>query len=54
VFPFLSIFEMIAWLRVLLVKVKLFLFLTKHYVMKRYWGSGVIAPRILDIGTTWR
>jgi hypothetical protein len=22
--------------------------------MKAYWGSGVIAPRILDLGTRWR
>jgi hypothetical protein len=29
------------------VKVKLSLCLTKHYAMKKYWGSGDIAPRIL-------
>jgi hypothetical protein len=28
--------------------------LTKHYDMKAYWGSGSIAPRILDLGTRWR
>jgi len=24
--------------------------LTKHHLMKTYWGSGGIAPRILDLG----
>jgi hypothetical protein len=28
--------------------------LTKHHAMKAYWGSGGIAPRILDLGTRWR
>jgi hypothetical protein len=36
------------------VKVKLSLCLTKHHVMKAYWGSGGIAPSILDFGTRWR
>jgi hypothetical protein len=36
------------------VKVKLSLFLTKHHAMKTYWGSGVIAPRIIVLGTRWR
>jgi hypothetical protein len=36
------------------VKVKLSLCLTKHHAMKTYWGSGGIAPRILDLGTSWR
>jgi hypothetical protein len=37
------------------VKVKLSLCLTKHDAMKAYyWGSGGIAPRILDLGTRWR
>jgi hypothetical protein len=36
------------------VNVKLFLCLTKRYTMKTYWGSGGIAPRILDLGTRWR
>jgi hypothetical protein len=36
------------------VKVKLSLFLAKHYSMKTYSGSGGIAPRILDLGTRWR
>jgi hypothetical protein len=35
------------------VKVKS-LCLTKHHAMKAYWGSGDIAPRILDLGTRWR
>jgi hypothetical protein len=29
-------------------------FLTEHHAMKVYWGSGGIAPRILDLGTRWR
>jgi hypothetical protein len=36
------------------VKVKLPLCLTKHHDMKTYWGSGGIAPRILDLGIRWR
>jgi hypothetical protein len=28
--------------------------LTKYHAMKTYLGSGGIAPRILDIGTSWR
>jgi hypothetical protein len=36
------------------VKVKLSMCLTKHQAMKRYWASGGIAPRILDLGTRWR
>jgi hypothetical protein len=36
------------------VKAKLPLCLTKHQAMKAYWGSGSIAPRILDLGTRWR
>jgi hypothetical protein len=32
------------------IKVKLSLRLTKHHAMKTYWGSGSIAPRILDPG----
>jgi hypothetical protein len=35
-------------------KVKLSLCLTKHHAMKTYWGSGGIAPRIIDLGTRWR
>jgi hypothetical protein len=27
---------------------------TKHHSMKTDWGSGGIAPRILDLGTRWR
>jgi hypothetical protein len=36
--------EISTWLK---VKVKLSLRLTKHHAMKTYWGSGIIAPRIL-------
>jgi hypothetical protein len=36
------------------VKVKLSLYLTKYHAMKTDWGSGGIAPRILDLGTRWR
>jgi hypothetical protein len=36
-------------LRNLKVKVKLSLCWTKHHTMKAYWGSGDIAPRILDL-----
>jgi len=25
-----------------------------HHAMKAYWGSKVIAPRILDLGSRWR
>jgi hypothetical protein len=39
---------------VIKVKVKLSLCLTKHHSMKTYWGSGSIAPRILDLGTRWK
>jgi hypothetical protein len=28
--------------------------LTQHHAMKAYWGSGGIAPHILDLGTRWR
>jgi hypothetical protein len=27
---------------------------TEHHAMETYWGSGGIAPRILDLGTKWR
>jgi hypothetical protein len=27
---------------------------TEHYAMKAYWGSGGIAPRILDLGIRWK
>jgi hypothetical protein len=26
----------------------------ENHSMKAYWGSGGIAPRILDLGTRWR
>jgi hypothetical protein len=35
------------------VKVKLSLCLTKHHAIKTYWGSGGIAPRILNLGSRW-
>jgi hypothetical protein len=35
----------------MIIKVKLCLCLTKHHTMNTYWGSGVIASRILDLGT---
>jgi hypothetical protein len=41
-------------IRLVEVKVKLFLCLTKHHAMKTYWGSGGITPRILDLGTGWK
>jgi hypothetical protein len=28
--------------------------LTEHHAIKVYWGSGGIAPRILDLVTSWR
>jgi hypothetical protein len=31
----------------------LFLYLSKHHATKTYWGSGGIAPRILDLGARW-
>jgi len=34
--------------------VPVLLVLTKHHAMQAYWGSGDIALRILDLGTTWR
>jgi hypothetical protein len=30
------------------------LFLTEHHAIKAYWGSGGIAPYILDFGIRWR
>jgi hypothetical protein len=36
------------------VKVKLSLCLTKPPAMKTYWGSGGIAPYILNLGTRWK
>jgi hypothetical protein len=41
-------------IRMVKVKIKLPLCLTKHHAMKTYWGSGGIAPRILDLGIRWR
>jgi hypothetical protein len=28
--------------------------LTEHHIMEAYWGSGGIAPLILDLGIRWR
>jgi hypothetical protein len=36
------------------VKIKLPLGLTQHHAMKKYWGSGGTALRILNLGTKWR
>jgi hypothetical protein len=36
------------------VEVQSSLCLTKHHATKAYWGSGGIAPRILDLGNRWR
>jgi hypothetical protein len=43
-------------LDLIMVKVKLSLcfYITEHHAMKAYWGSGGIAPRILDLGIRWR
>jgi hypothetical protein len=35
------------------IKVKLPLCLTKHHAMKLYWGSGCIAPFVLNLVTRW-
>jgi len=35
-------------------KVELSLRLTKYHAIKTCWGSGDIAPRILDLSTSWR
>jgi hypothetical protein len=37
--------------KIIKVKVKLSLCLTKHHAMKMDWGSGSISPCILDLGT---
>jgi hypothetical protein len=36
------------------VKLSLWFLLTEHHATKAYWGSGGIAPCILDLGTRWR
>jgi hypothetical protein len=41
-------------LYILKVKVKLSLCLAKHHAMKTYWGSGDVAPHVLNLGTRWR
>jgi hypothetical protein len=35
-------------------KVKLSLPLNKYHIMKTCWGSGCIAPLILELGIRWR
>jgi len=35
-------------------KVNLSMCLSKHHTMKTYWGSGGIAPHILDLGISWK
>jgi hypothetical protein len=35
------------------VKLSLCFFLTEQHAMKAYWGSGIIAPRILNLGIRW-
>jgi hypothetical protein len=35
------------------VNVKSSLFLTKHYIIKTYGGSGRMDPRFLDVGSSW-
>jgi hypothetical protein len=30
------------------------LFFNEHHVLKEYSRNGIIAPRILDLGTEWR
>jgi hypothetical protein len=49
-----SVVMVMILVMVVVVKVKLSLCLTKHHPMKKYWGSGGIAPRIIDHGTRWR
>jgi hypothetical protein len=29
-------------------------FLTEHHTVRAYWGSGGIAPHILDLDTRWK
>jgi hypothetical protein len=48
-----TIFESILHI-LIMVKVRLSLCLTKHHAMKACWGSGSVAPRILDLGTSRR
>jgi hypothetical protein len=35
-------------------KVVSVLSLTEHHAIKAYWGSGSIAPRVLNLGIGWR
>jgi hypothetical protein len=47
---------MMIMMMMMIVKSKVVpvLFLTKHHTMGAFWRGGVIAPRILDLGTKWR
>jgi hypothetical protein len=36
------------------MELKFFLRLTKHHAMNTYWGSGSIAPCVLNFSTRWR
>jgi hypothetical protein len=49
-------FKNLVWVNYIKVKVRvnLSLCLTKCHAMRTYWGSGGIAPCILDLGTRWR
>jgi len=38
----------------ILKRVNCFSILTEQQAMKTYWGSGSIAPHILDLGIGWR
>jgi hypothetical protein len=42
---FLSVFIVTGWPNLVL--------LTKHHAIRTYWGNGVKAPCILDLGTRW-
>jgi hypothetical protein len=43
-----------TFLEIVKCKVVPVVFLIEHHAMKAYWGSGGMAPRILDFGTRWR
>jgi hypothetical protein len=49
-------YSSVSMLRVLQIKPISFCpcALNEHHAVKAYWGSGVIAPRIIDLGTGWR
>jgi hypothetical protein len=35
-------------------RLKLTLCITKYHAMRTYWGSGDVAPHILNLGARWR